>query len=363
MAKAKEQSEKIEEPGLYDKAVRLVLTEQRASVAMLQRRLTIGYTRASQMLEAMQLEGIVSDLGQHGSMRTTLMTLEEWEQDQSEAAKSFVDGDQEPTDTPADDATEETADEPAATPATPTTSDAEKILSAIEAQAQIVAANELEWNDAKEIAASKKKSFDLAVEELRRIIRERHELAVAPLLPFKSADQTTEATAEPASDPDAWKAVPIESLLVAAKPSLLSKLTDEGITTFGALEDWLVSGRKIAGIGDSSRQVIDDARAKYFEDHPRTEATPEADTPEAIKESKKALAEVLDDRLAFADVEQTDENRVRLLALAIGLEPEATETAKERLKAATVAELASFGAKVEMLPDADVEELFESQEA
>jgi len=64
---------------LFEDAVRVVLETQRGSVSLLQRRLTIGYSRASRLVEAMAVAGI---LGTHkGSQaREVTMTLEEWEQ-------------------------------------------------------------------------------------------------------------------------------------------------------------------------------------------------------------------------------------------------------------------------------------------
>jgi len=63
---------------LFDKAVRIILQSQRGSVSLLQRRLTIGYSRASRLIDRMAEAGIV---GQYkGSQaREVLMTLEQWE--------------------------------------------------------------------------------------------------------------------------------------------------------------------------------------------------------------------------------------------------------------------------------------------
>jgi S-DNA-T family DNA segregation ATPase FtsK/SpoIIIE len=44
---------------LYDKAVSIVAEAQQASVSMVQRRLRIGYNRASRLVEKMEQEGIV----------------------------------------------------------------------------------------------------------------------------------------------------------------------------------------------------------------------------------------------------------------------------------------------------------------
>jgi S-DNA-T family DNA segregation ATPase FtsK/SpoIIIE len=67
-----------EEDPLFDRAVEIVLETKRGSVSLLQRRLAIGYTRASRLIELMGMSGII---GKHkGSVaREVLMTLEEWE--------------------------------------------------------------------------------------------------------------------------------------------------------------------------------------------------------------------------------------------------------------------------------------------
>jgi S-DNA-T family DNA segregation ATPase FtsK/SpoIIIE len=63
---------------LFDDAVRIVLETKRGSVSLLQRRLTIGYGRASRIVEEMAAAGI---LGEHkGSQaREPIITLDEWE--------------------------------------------------------------------------------------------------------------------------------------------------------------------------------------------------------------------------------------------------------------------------------------------
>jgi S-DNA-T family DNA segregation ATPase FtsK/SpoIIIE len=48
---------------LYDRAVDIVLNERKASTSYLQRRLTIGYNRAADLMERMEREGIVSAPG------------------------------------------------------------------------------------------------------------------------------------------------------------------------------------------------------------------------------------------------------------------------------------------------------------
>ena len=72
---------------LFDEAVRTVLESRRGSVSLLQRRLTIGYSRASRLIDQMSEAGIV---GQYkGSQaREVQMSLDEWD-----ALKSNVSAD------------------------------------------------------------------------------------------------------------------------------------------------------------------------------------------------------------------------------------------------------------------------------
>jgi S-DNA-T family DNA segregation ATPase FtsK/SpoIIIE len=63
---------------LFDDAVRVVLETKRGSVSLLQRRLTIGYSRASRLVEAMAAAGIVGDY-KGSQAREAMITLEQWE--------------------------------------------------------------------------------------------------------------------------------------------------------------------------------------------------------------------------------------------------------------------------------------------
>ena len=63
---------------LFDKAVRIVLEEQRGSATLLQRKLSVGYTRASRLIELMEEEGVVG-LHKGSKSREVMLTLEEWE--------------------------------------------------------------------------------------------------------------------------------------------------------------------------------------------------------------------------------------------------------------------------------------------
>jgi len=64
---------------LFNDAARIVIESQRGSASLLQRRLGIGYTRASRLVDMMEDEGVV---GKHkeAQARKVLLTIEEWEQ-------------------------------------------------------------------------------------------------------------------------------------------------------------------------------------------------------------------------------------------------------------------------------------------
>ena len=70
---------------LFDDAVEAVLESQRGSVSLLQRKLTIGYGRASRMIEQMEAGGI---LGGHktAQAREVLITEDEWAAMKAQAA-------------------------------------------------------------------------------------------------------------------------------------------------------------------------------------------------------------------------------------------------------------------------------------
>jgi len=76
-AEAKAMAAAQEDP-MFEKAVEIVLETRRGSVSLLQRRLAIGYTRASRLIELM---GIVGIIGEHkGSVaREVVMTEAEWD--------------------------------------------------------------------------------------------------------------------------------------------------------------------------------------------------------------------------------------------------------------------------------------------
>jgi len=75
-----------QEDPLFDRAVEIVLETKRGSVSLLQRRLAIGYTRSSRLIELMGMAGIIG--GHKGSVaREVLISLEEWEAMKEVAAR------------------------------------------------------------------------------------------------------------------------------------------------------------------------------------------------------------------------------------------------------------------------------------
>jgi S-DNA-T family DNA segregation ATPase FtsK/SpoIIIE len=75
----------MEKDELFDDAVRIVLETKRGSVSLLQRRLTIGYSRASRLIEQMAASGIVGEY-KGSQAREATITLEEWEAMKAQAS-------------------------------------------------------------------------------------------------------------------------------------------------------------------------------------------------------------------------------------------------------------------------------------
>jgi S-DNA-T family DNA segregation ATPase FtsK/SpoIIIE len=66
-----------QEDPMFPRAVEIVLETKRGSVSLLQRRLAIGYTRSSRLIDLMGIAGIISD--HKGSVaRDVLITLDDW---------------------------------------------------------------------------------------------------------------------------------------------------------------------------------------------------------------------------------------------------------------------------------------------
>jgi len=62
---------------LFDDAVKIILESKRGSVSLLQRRLTIGYSRASRLIDQMAAAGIVGEY-KGSQAREVMMTLDDW---------------------------------------------------------------------------------------------------------------------------------------------------------------------------------------------------------------------------------------------------------------------------------------------
>lgn len=75
---------------LFDDAVRVVLESKRGSVSLLQRRLTIGYSRASRLIEQMSEAGIVGDY-KGSQAREVLLTLDDWDSLKAQVARDLDD--------------------------------------------------------------------------------------------------------------------------------------------------------------------------------------------------------------------------------------------------------------------------------
>ncbi len=63
---------------LFDDAVRIVLESRRGSVSLLQRRLSVGYSRASRLIDEMAEAGVVGEF-KGSQAREVTMTLDEWD--------------------------------------------------------------------------------------------------------------------------------------------------------------------------------------------------------------------------------------------------------------------------------------------
>jgi S-DNA-T family DNA segregation ATPase FtsK/SpoIIIE len=67
-----------EKDDLFDQAVEIVLATNRGSVSLLQRRLQVGYTRASRIIDQMAEAGILGDY-KGSQARECMITLEDWQ--------------------------------------------------------------------------------------------------------------------------------------------------------------------------------------------------------------------------------------------------------------------------------------------
>ena len=69
---------------LFDKAIEIVLTSRRGSVSLLQRRLQVGYSRASRIIDQMADAGILGDY-KGSQARECLLNIEDWQAMQESA--------------------------------------------------------------------------------------------------------------------------------------------------------------------------------------------------------------------------------------------------------------------------------------
>ena len=76
---------------LFADAVRIILESKRGSVSLLQRRLTVGYSRASRLIDQMAEAGIVGDY-KGSQAREVLITLDEWDQLQAQVKEDLDQG-------------------------------------------------------------------------------------------------------------------------------------------------------------------------------------------------------------------------------------------------------------------------------
>lgn len=83
--------DEFEHDELYEDAVRIVIETKRGSVSLLQRRLSIGYARASRLIERMAATGILGDY-KGSQSREVLLTMEEWEAARTQLAKDKAEG-------------------------------------------------------------------------------------------------------------------------------------------------------------------------------------------------------------------------------------------------------------------------------
>lgn len=77
LQKAPTEGDTSQRDELFDQAVEIILSAQRGSVSLLQRRLQIGYTRASRIVDQMADAGILGDY-KGSQARECLMSLEQW---------------------------------------------------------------------------------------------------------------------------------------------------------------------------------------------------------------------------------------------------------------------------------------------
>ena len=81
----------MEKDELFDEAVKIIIETKRGSVSLLQRRLTIGYSRASRLVDQMAAAGIVGEY-KGSQAREVLITMDEYEQIREQMEREAAQG-------------------------------------------------------------------------------------------------------------------------------------------------------------------------------------------------------------------------------------------------------------------------------
>jgi S-DNA-T family DNA segregation ATPase FtsK/SpoIIIE len=76
---------------LFDEAVQIILETRRGSVSLLQRRLNVGYSRASRLIDQMADAGIVG-VYKGSQAREVLITEDDWQAIRARMAQDKADG-------------------------------------------------------------------------------------------------------------------------------------------------------------------------------------------------------------------------------------------------------------------------------
>lgn len=132
-------------------------------------------------------------------------------------------------------------------------------LKRFEAQERKCQRLEREVNECKEELKQAKASYDFAVGELRRMVREP-DADEAPLF----------------GKPDAWREIEISALGLSEKlTGLLVEKVDGN--TMGHLADWLKADHaviQITGFGPAAIEKFDNAMERFWRDHPQPDDEP-----------------------------------------------------------------------------------------
>ena len=75
---------------LFDRAVAIVHRDQKASTSYLQRRLSIGYNRAADLIERMEREGLISVADAVGRRRVLMGQADEQSSEQQAATETHL---------------------------------------------------------------------------------------------------------------------------------------------------------------------------------------------------------------------------------------------------------------------------------